>query len=382
MNIFKKYSYKNYKFSLITVIVALNIIGILVIGSAEPSVQFKQEVGMIVGLVVMTIVSFIDYTFILKFGWLIYLFNIGLLSLVFFIGEDAGGSTRWIQLGGIRFQPSEVSKILVLLFFAFFFMKYKEILNTFRMIIITIVLVFIPLIMILKQPDLSTTIVVASIFCFIWYVAGLNGKLVGIVLAIIIPSIVGGLWFVVAKGSSFLQEYQYLRIMGWLQPEKYPNTALQQQNSIMAIGSGQLFGKGLNNNEVASMKNGNYITAPQTDFIYAIVGEELGFAGSLLVLVLLLIIVLECFYIARKSKDLAGKIIAVGVGSLIAIQSFVNVSVATGLLPNTGLTLPFVSYGLTSLISIYIGIGLVLNVGLQPKKYKRRNYNEYRTYRS
>ena len=137
----------------------------------------------------------------------------------------------------------------------------------------------------------------------------------------------------------------------------------------MAIGSGRLWGKGLNNNDIASVKNGNFISEPQTDFIFAVAGEELGFVGAALIVILLFLIVIECILIARKAKDLSGRLIACGMASLIGFQGFVNICVVTGLMPNTGLPLPFVSYGLTSLTTLYIGIGLVLNVGLQPKKY-------------
>ena len=138
----------------------------------------------------------------------------------------------------------------------------------------------------------------------------------------------------------------------------------------MANGSGQLTGKGLDNNTTTSVKNGNFILEPQTDFIFAIVGEELGFIGSSIVIALLLLIVIQCILIGLRSQDLAGRIIGCGVRGLIGFQSFINIGVTTGIIPNTGVPLPFVSYGLTSLVSLYIGIGFVLNVGLQPKKYQ------------
>ena len=163
--------------------------------------------------------------------------------------------------------------------------------------------------------------------------------------------------------------YPATRIMSWLDPTNYADTAAQQRNSIWAIGSGQLFGKGLNNSVVTSMKNTNYIIEPQTDFIFAVAGEELGFIGTISIIILLLLIVIECILIARKAKDTSGKLICCGMGALIGFQAFINLCVATGLMPNTGMTLPFVSYGLTSLVSLYMGMGIVLNVGLQPRKY-------------
>ena len=176
---------------------------------------------------------------------------------------------------------------------------------------------------------------------------------------------------VVQPNQIILKDYQQKRILAFLEPEKYASDeGYQQKNSVMAIGSGQLTGKGLNNNTTTSVKNGNFILEPQTDFIFAIIGEELGFMGSCIVIALLLLIVIQCILIGTRSQNLTGKIICCGIGGLIGIQSFINIGVATQLLPNTGVPLPFVSYGLTSLVSLYIGIGLVLNVGLQPKKYQ------------
>lgn len=136
----------------------------------------------------------------------------------------------------------------------------------------------------------------------------------------------------------------------------------------MAIGSGQLSGKGYKNNQISSVKNADFIAEQQTDFIFAVIGEEFGFIGSCTVIILVLLISLECLLIARRAKDIAGTIIASGIGAMIGFQSFVNIGVVTYLLPNTGLPLPFVSYGLTSLLSSFIGIGFVLNVGLQCKE--------------
>ena len=140
----------------------------------------------------------------------------------------------------------------------------------------------------------------------------------------------------------------------------------------MAIGSGQLLGKGLGNEAFDSVKNGNYISEPHTDFIFAVAGEELGFVGTVLIIGLIFFITLEILLIAKRAKDISGKLICVGMATLIGFQSFVNICVVTGLMPNTGLPLPFVSYGLTSLVTVYFGIGIVLNVGLQSKNNNGR----------
>ena len=366
----KQYKLRNYHFQLIAFIVILNIIGILLIGSAKESVQSKQILGMAMGLVVMVAISLMDYSFILKFRWLYYIGTIGLLILVEVAGKTTGGSQRWIKIAGIQFQPSELAKIVVILFFAGFFAKYQEKVNTVKTIFISFVLVGIPLALILMQPDTSTTIATIFIFIVLLFISGLSYKIVLSVIGVCVPVGIAGLSYIISNADALIAEhYQFKRIMAWIDPAKYSDAATQQRNSIMAIGSGQLWGKGLNNSVATSLKNSNYILEPQTDFIFAVAGEELGFVGTMAIIVLLLLIVLECILIGTKAKDLSGKLICCGMASLIGFQAFINMCVATGLMPNTGIPLPFVSYGLTSLVTLYMGMGFVLNVGLQPIKY-------------
>lgn len=365
----KLYKLKNFKFILVLFVITLNTIGVLLVGSASPGDQKKQILGMVSGIVIMLIVACVDYSFILKFSWLIYLFACALLVLVMFAGDDSHGAQRWFEIAGIRFQPSELVKILVILFFAYYFMKHEEKINSVKVILGSFILVAVPLALIVLQPNLSTTIVTAIVFVSMLFIAGISYKLVVGVLAVCVPVGLVGMSLIIQDKIPFIHPYQIGRIMAWLYPEDYPDLAYQQQNSIMAIGSGLLWGKGLNNTDPTSVKNGNFILEPQNDFIFAVAGEELGFVGSAAIIILLLFITIECIFIARKAKDMAGRLICSGMAALIGFQSIVNIGVASGLLPNTGVTLPFVSYGLTSLWSLYIGIGLVLNVGLQPKKY-------------
>ena len=367
---FKQYKLRNYHFELIIGIIILNIIGILLIGSAKPSVQKTQIMGMAMGLVAMLIISLMDYSFLLRFRWLYYVGIIGLLIAVKVFGDKTKGATRWIEIAGIRFQPSELAKIVIILFFAYFFMKYQEKINTVPILLGSFLLLGVPFFLIYKQPDMSTSIAVALIFVSLLFIAGLSYKIILTVLGISIPVGIAGFTYVI-RAAETATDFHFGRIMAWLYPTdpKWAQTAAQQQNSIMAIGSGQLWGKGLNNSVATSMKNANYIIEPQTDFIFSVAGEELGFVGTVIIIALLLFIVVDCILIARKAKDLSGKLICCGMAALIGFQSIFNIFVATGLMPNTGIPLPFVSYGLTSLLTLYMGIGFVLNVGLQPKKY-------------
>ena len=367
----KPYRLKEYKFNLVVTVLILSILGIMVIGSAKQSVQNKQIMGLVIGLVAMVIISLIDYVWVLNFYWILYGLNIIMLILTLVIGDTVNGAKRWINLGFTSVQPSELSKLFLILFFAKFLMDHQEDINSMRTIITSVILLIPTLVLILAQPNLSTTITIAVVFCVVMYLAGLSYKFIGTVLAIAIPVAVIFISIIVQPNQPFLEPYQQKRVLAWLEPEKYASDeAYQQNNSLMAIGSGQLKGKGLNNNTTTSVKNGNFILEPQTDFIFAIVGEELGFVGCCLIIALLLLIVIQCILIGIKSQDMAGRIICCGIATQIGFQGFVNISVATGIFPNTGVPLPFVSYGLTSLVTLYMGIGIVLNIGLQPKKYQ------------
>ena len=364
----RQYKLRDYRFSLILWVVALSVLGILLIGSAQESTQQRQIWGLALGIALMIILSLVDYTWLLKFYWIFYLGGNALLLAVLLFGENVNGATRWIRIG-IQFQPSDVMKIILILFFAKLFATYQEKLNTLKMILFSLILIGIPLVLILREPDLSTTIVTALTFCAIIFIAGLSYKIIGGILVVTIPVAVVLFSIIMQPGQTLIEDYQKNRILAWLRPSEYTAESYQQTNSIIAIGSGQLYGKGLDNNMVSSVKNGNFIAEPQTDFIFAVAGEELGFLGCCLIVILELLIAFECIRIGRRAKDLSGTLICCGIAALIIFQSFFNIGVATGLLPNTGIPLPFVSYGVTSLVSLCIGLGIVLNVGLQTRKY-------------
>lgn len=370
MKYLSKYHLKDYNFILVISVLGLSIIGILAVGSALPSAQSKQIIGVVMGLIVMAIISLIDYNWVLNFYWVIYFVNIALLLCVEFFGVNYNGAQRWLDLKFTTLQPSDLTKIFLILFFGKFLMNHEQAMKDPKTIIKSVLLVAPSLYLIVTQPNLSNTLCITAVFCVIMFLAGLSYKFIGTVLAIVIPCIIIFLSVATMENPPFLKEYQQERILAWLYPEEYKSTTgYQQQNSIIAIGSGQLTGKGLDNNTTTSVKNGNYLLEAETDFIFAIIGEELGFVGCCIVIILILFIIIQCIIIGIRAQNLAGQIICGGVAALIGLQSFINMGVATGVLPNTGLSLPFVSAGLTSIVCFYMGIGFVLNVGLQPRKY-------------
>ena len=365
---FKKFKIRDYDFKLILMVAALTVIGVFAVGSAESTLFKKQMYGAIAGLVIMLVLSVIDYHFVLKFYIVIYVLNIALLVLVLVLGESSHNAQRWLKIGGIKFQPSELAKILLILFFAQFIMIQKEKFNSFPIIFICVILAGIPIALVFKQPDLSTTIMLGVIFATVMFAGKLKFRIILGILAVLIPAAAIFISIALRPESTIIETYQKERVYAMQDPDSYPNLVYQQQNSVTAIASGMLDGKGYKNNEITSVKNGNFLSEDQTDFIFAIIGEEFGFKGSVLVIVLLFLISLECISIGRRAPDVGGAIVASSMGVLIGVQSFINIGVATFLIPNTGLPLPFVSYGLTSLISVFAGMGVVINVRTQAKR--------------
>lgn len=374
-----KFNLKNYNFVLIFCIIALSAIGVLAIRSAtngDSARVNKQIYGALIGIAIMVVVSFIDYHTILKFSTIVYIGCCAFLVLVLVVGLIRGGAKRWIILPVLgQVQPSEFVKVGLVIFFADYFGKNEEKMGRVNIMLPAFGLALIPIVLILIEPDTSTTIILLFELICMFYIAGLSYKFMMIVTAVVVPLGVGFLLLVQNGILGSSGDYRLGRIIAHFDKSAaYSDANLQQDNSIMAIASGKMWGKGLNYTGLESVKNGNFLAEEQTDFIFAIIGEELGFVGSLAVILLFAIAVFACLHTVRKASDIQGKIICTGIGMLLAVQSFTNIAVATGIFPNTGLPLPFISYGISSLISMYFGIGLVLSVGLHTGDERPRRF--------
>ncbi len=377
---FRSYSVREFNVPLLITVVVLTLIGLAVIGSANPDARVKQILGMILGMAALLVLSVTDYIWIQDLHWFLYGGLIFILLFVKLFGETYNGAQRWIAIGSFTFQPSELAKIVMILWASRFLMTHRRTINKPSVLVQYFGLAAIPLALIYIQPDLSTTISIGIVLVLILFMGGISYRYVIAAFAVVIPVAVIFLNIVVQPGQKLIAKYQQDRILAWLEPEKYSTEdGWQQQNSIMAIGSGRLSGKGLGNDTAQSVKNGNYIVEPETDFIFAIVGEEMGFLGSCLVIGLIAIIVFMIIRVGTQARDMGGSLLCYGLAGQIAFQAFMNIAVATGIAPNTGIPLPFVSAGLTSLVSLYAGIGIVLNVGLQ-KNYISRTGGEVITW--
>lgn len=364
----------SFDFTLLLLVLGISAFGVIIIGSATriniyaTSDEFKSQIiWIITGFVLMLFSAFIDYRTICRFYIPIYILNIVLLLLVLFIGTEANNATRW--LFGI--QPSEFSKVFMIICLAKFIDKNQEKINNISIILFIFAATLIPVILIMKQPSLSASIVTLSIMIVLLFAGRISFKYIGVVIMIVIPVAVVLFLDLMSEEhfliSRILKDYQINRIMSNINIDLTSNdqATYQTRNSIWAIGSGQLQGKGLYNGTINQL---SYLPYSHNDFIYSVIGEEFGFIGSVLVLAVMLLIILKCFSIASKAVDNLGYLLACGVAGMFAFQVFVNVGVATGLLPNTGMPFPFLSYGGSSTWINMIAVGLVLNVGMRKPK--------------
>ncbi len=371
--IIREYDYKTLNYRLILFSIALSVIGILAISSAtdDSSLVTKQIAGLVAGVILMLVVALIKYEFLARYYWLMYFASLIILLSVLIFGVERSGAKRWIDFKFIQIQPSEICKILLLIFVATLLVRNRASLNSWKFLLLTFGLLALPLFLIMKEPDLSTSIVFLSMFCVIIFLSEISGKIIKKILIVVVPAlaVILTVIFLLPADKNIIPEYQYNRLIGFYDKDNAVAERIryQQENSVIAIASGGATGKGLNTESTDSVKNADFISEPQTDFIFTVIGEELGFAGSVATIVLIGLIVAECFLIGIRAREQIGRSIAIGYGTLIAIQAFINIGVVTMIIPNTGLTLPFVSYGLSSLMTSFIGIGIVLNVGLKNK---------------
>lgn len=366
----------NLDFWLIGAICILCIFGIICIGSAthinlgeDPGNFYKQMVWFAIGIILMLVASVIDYTFFSQFYIFIYIINILMLLAVLLLGENINGATRWISIGPVSLQPSEFAKLIMIFFLAKFLSIKQEKINHMPTLLLVCITVLIPVILIQKQPSLSASLVLLAILCIELFIAGLSFKIIQAVLAVVIPFIAFILWDVARETpllmDKILKPHQFTRILAFVDPSRDMDSYYQTEKAINAIGSGQLNGKGLYQGTLNQL---SYLPEPHNDFIFSVIGEEFGFIGCSIVLLLLIFIIFRCILIAISTRDLFSQLIVTGVAGMIAFQTFVNVGVATGIMPNTGMSLPFVSYGGSSMWTNMTAIGLVLNIGMKRSK--------------
>ncbi|MCC8141702.1 MAG: FtsW/RodA/SpoVE family cell cycle protein [Lachnospiraceae bacterium] len=309
-----------------------------------------QVRNIIIGLIIMVVMTLIPYK---VWGRLavcrtVYAAAFLLCVLVVIRGTAANGSTRWLSIGGIQFQPSEAAKIAVIIYLAALLSRMPKQIKEFRTVLKVLIRVA-PLIVVIALSNLSTAIIVAGICVLMMFVA--SPKYSHFIILLILVAVVVVLF-------TMLSSYRGDRVQAWLHPEEYPDQAYQTLQGLYAIGSGGLFGKGLG----GSIQKLGYVPEAQNDFIFSIICEELGLFGGICVILLFVLMIWRFMVISNNASDLLGGLLVVGVMSHIALQVILNLAVVTNSIPNTGVILPFFSYGGSSMIFLLAEMGLVLSV--------------------
>lgn len=362
----------------ITVMLLLALGIIMVLSASAPSALSttgnsytyvkKQLIFAIAGIIVMLFLSKVDYRFYKKYYWQIYFISWLILLLVAVpgLGYSVKGATRWIKIGGFQFQPSELTKIGLIIFFAGYLSDHKDELHTFKKGFIKPLCFLIPPIAILffVQNHLSVSLVICIIVIVMMFIAGCRLKHFAVVGVVGISLIIGGLGFLQISGSGE-GNFRLDRISTYFDPwADAQGTGYQTVQSLYAIGSGGMFGLGLGNSKQKYL----YIPEPHNDFIFSILAEELGFAGCLLVIILFVIFIWRGILIAMRATDLFGTLVAVGITTQVAVQAIINIAVVTGTVPTTGMSLPFFSYGGTALLLLLANVGILLNISRSSSK--------------
>ncbi len=341
--------FKNFDWLILIPIVILTSFSLSVLASPSEGYFFSQLVAFIIGFALFFIVSQVDWQIYKSLASLAYLLSIFLLALTFF-GPHVRGATRWIDFLGIRWQPSELIKPLLIISLASFFSSHQT--HEFKNLLLGLALLIPPFFLVFRQPDLGTAMILTGVWLGIVYGSGLPAVF-GITGVFVFFLLLPLGWFI-------LKDYQKARLIHFINPFFDPSGAgYNSIQAMIAVGSGQFLGRGLGQGSQSHLL---FLPEHHTDFIFASLVEELGFVGGALVIFAYIILLWRILKITRKTKDPFASLILFGVFSQIILQVFINIGMNLGFLPITGITLPLVSYGGSSIVSIMISLGMVMNI--------------------
>lgn len=340
---------------MLLLLLTISAYGLVILYSAvgqqiEPVIS--QGIKVLVGLSAMVVIAQISPVVYMRLAPWIFLIGLISLGLIYFFGVEVKGSRRWLRIPGlVTFQPSEIMKLVLPLILAWYFQD-RHLPPKARHVFWSLVLIFVPVMLIAFQPDLGTSLIIAASGLFVLLLAGVSWRLVLIAIGLGV-SAAPALWFV-------LRDYQKQRILTLLDPERDPlGAGWNIIQSKTAIGSGGLFGKGLFE---GTQSNLDFLPESQTDFIVAVLGEELGLAGVVVLLILYLLLIGRGVILAVHAQDTFGRLLSGSITFTFFVYVFVNMGMVSGLLPVVGVPLPFVSHGGTSVLTLFLGFGILMSV--------------------
>lgn len=356
---------KNIEFRIPIIIFLISLLSLFIISSATQTaaeaVSFyyakRQLIWILAGTIAMITMMLVDYHTLAHWSPFIYGINLLFLLLVIFVGAEGGGAQRWIDIGPFRFQPSEFAKVFIIITAANVMTKSKGF-ETIMDLAPIAAYFAIPTLLVAKQPDLGTALILVAIMFGMLFIAGINFKLLGWIVGAGVLSL-PILW-------QFLDDYQKKRLIVFVNPYADPlGDGYNVIQSKITVGSGKFWGKGLFQGPQNKL---DFLPAKHTDFIFAVIGEELGFVGGVTLILLFALLLYYTLRVAYNARDLLGTYMVVGIATMWTVQILVNIGMNIGLMPVTGIPLPFVSYGGSAFIINMMAAGLVLNVGMRRKK--------------
>jgi rod shape determining protein RodA len=371
----RRQTWRHFDFLLFGAVIVLCMFGVAMVRSAAAGNEVilesvpRQIIFIIISLIVILITASVDYHYWYSLAGVMYLFAVVSLLVIFAVGTAIYGSARWLDTGLILIQPSELAKIIMILVLAAFFASQKDAPRDLRWIIKSFALTFGVVVWILLQPNLSTSLVIMIMWFSMMWISGLPKKYVvlfgllavGLVLLILVMLVFGQI-----NEESIIKPYQLQRVVNFLAPD--PNArhgeTYNVDQALITIGSGGWFGMGYGQGTQVQLR---YLKVRHTDFIYSAMAEEFGFVGTVIIVAMIVFVIFRCLRAARLASDMYGALIAFGFAFLIFFQTAVNIGVNMKVIPVTGLTLPFISYGGSSLLSLALGIGLVQSVIMRHK---------------
>jgi len=356
-------SYRDFDWVLLGFVLLLSLISVLEIKSATLHTKFhgfdQKQIGfLVVGVVLMFFISLIDYHRLLDVVHYAYGFSILSLIAVLAVGTKVLGARRWIKVPGGHFQPSEWIKLVLIVAVARYFWGLAGRELTWKDIAKAFALVCVPMLMVLKQPDLGTSLTYLPILICGLFLGGIKFKQAAIILLGVLL-LIGGVW----KTGKLLKPYQKARLTSFMNPDEDPRgSGYQIRQSLIAVGSGGIWGKGTNR---GTQTQGDFLPIPYTDFIFAAFCEEHGFIGAIGILLLYFLILMRLIQNAQTASDLPGSFIIMGVVAVMLFQIAVNVGMVVGLMPVTGIPLPLMSYGGSSILFSFLALGIVMNIRMR-----------------
>ncbi len=357
---------QNFDWLTLSIVILISIIGILTIfsatrqpaagDSAQATFYIKQMVWLLISILAMVLFISFDYIWLARIAIPLYVTGLILLLIVLIAGRTGMGAQRWISLGPLSFQPSEFFKLMFIVMLSSYYSFSRESLGVAGLLRVFFFIVLVPFMLLFKQPDLGTAIVVLLIFISVSLAKGLQRKVIVIIVVIGIISLpfLGNIMW------TGLKDYQRNRLIAFIDPEVDPSGIGYHINqSKIAVGSGEFLGKGYLEGTQGPFR---FLPEKHTDFIFAVFAEEWGFLGSVLLLSLYLLLILRGLDTANKAKDDFGRLLALGITFMFSIYFFVNIGMTLGIMPVVGIPLPFMSYGGTALLSNYISVAVLINV--------------------